>query len=217
VGIVIYQLYEWALLKRIVLLPSHICFMITGEDLRNAPDKLALVAQWCYDVNRQVLSKGIPARGPEPGLGIQGVTVHVSTSDPEEIVPFLPAIREVRRYASLVMYPYGHEERGAAGIEFGIAVGTSGRDEIVSCIRSMAAEGLMPDEVDEEAFERCLTFRYTPDLVIKTGGYHLTDFLIWQSVYSELFFSDVNWKLFRKTDFLRALRDYQARIRRFGT
>jgi undecaprenyl diphosphate synthase len=53
--------------------------------------------------------------------------------------------------------------------------------------------------------------------VIKTGGYHLTDFLIWQSVYSELFFSDVNWKLFRKIDFLRALRDYQARVRRFGT
>ncbi|RPJ53201.1 MAG: di-trans,poly-cis-decaprenylcistransferase, partial [Methanobacteriota archaeon] len=43
-----------------------------------------------------------------------------------------------------------------------------------------------------------------------------TDFLIWQSVYSELFFSDVNWKWFRKVDFLRALRDYQSRKRRFG-
>jgi undecaprenyl diphosphate synthase len=53
-------------------------------------------------------------------------------------------------------------------------------------------------------------------MILKTGGYHLTDFLIWQSVYSELFFSDVNWKYFRKTDFLRALRDYQARKRRFG-
>jgi undecaprenyl diphosphate synthase len=52
--------------------------------------------------------------------------------------------------------------------------------------------------------------------VVKTGGSHLTDFLIWQSVYSELFFSDVNWRLFRKVDFLRALRDYQARKRRFG-
>ncbi len=213
-GIVIYRLYEWVLLKRIVILPSHICFMITGEDLRNAPEKLAHVAHWCRDVNRHVAGTGITARGPET---IEGVTVHISTSDPEEIVPFLREIRKVRRYASLVMYPEGHEEGGTAGIEFGIAVGTSGRDEIVSCIRSMAADGMMPDDVDEEAFERCLTFRYTPDLVIKTGGYHLTDFLIWQSVYSELFFSDVNWKLFRKTDFLRALRDYQARVRRFGT
>jgi undecaprenyl diphosphate synthase len=52
--------------------------------------------------------------------------------------------------------------------------------------------------------------------VIKTGGDHLTDFLIWQSVYSELFFSDVNWPLFRRLDLLRALRDYQSRARRFG-
>ena len=65
--------------------------------------------------------------------------------------------------------------------------------------------------------ERHLTFRYEPDLVIKSGGNHLTDFLIWQSVYSELFFSDVNWKFFRKIDFLRALRDFQFRKRRFGT
>jgi undecaprenyl diphosphate synthase len=52
--------------------------------------------------------------------------------------------------------------------------------------------------------------------VVKTGDDHLTDFLIWQSVYSELFFSDVNWKYFRRVDFLRVLRDYQSRIRRFG-
>jgi undecaprenyl diphosphate synthase len=80
----------------------------------------------------------------------------------------------------------------------------------------MACDHLLPEEVDEQTFERYLTFPYTPDLVIKTGGYHLTDFLIWQSVYSELFFSDVNWKWFRKIDFIRILRDYQARKRRFG-
>ncbi|MGB4051813.1 MAG: undecaprenyl diphosphate synthase family protein, partial [Methanoculleus sp.] len=57
---------------------------------------------------------------------------------------------------------------------------------------------------------------YEPDLVIKTGADHLTDFLIWQSVYSELFFLDVNWALLRKVDFLRALRDFQSRARRFG-
>ena len=68
----------------------------------------------------------------------------------------------------------------------------------------------------EQLIESYLTFKYTPDVVIKSGGDHLTDFLIWQSVYSELFFSDVNWKYFRKVDFLRILRDYQSRIRRFG-
>ena len=80
----------------------------------------------------------------------------------------------------------------------------------------MARDGVAPGDVDEHLIESYLAFPYTPDLVIKTGGDYLTDFLIWQSVYSELFFSDVNWKLFRKVDFLRALRDYQSRIRRFG-
>lgn len=212
----IYRLYEWALLRGIEILPAHICFMITGEDLRNAPDKLALIAQWCGDVNRNIGRHDL-VTGDSPERCIRGITVHVSTPNPDEIVPFLPAIRDVGRYAALTLHLGEHREGGGTGIAFEVAIGTSGRDEIVSCIRTMAGEGIAPEEVNEETFERCLTFRYTPDLVIKTGGYHLTDFLIWQSVYSELFFSDVNWKLFRKIDFLRALRDYQARVRRFGT
>jgi undecaprenyl diphosphate synthase len=97
-----------------------------------------------------------------------------------------------------------------------VAIGKSGREEIAACIRRMAEEGVEPDSVNEELLESYLTFRYEPDLVIKTGGDHLTDFLIWQSVYSELFFLDVNWALLRKVDFLRALRDFQSRVRRFG-
>ena len=215
VGVVIYRLYEWILLRGIGILPAHICFMITGDDLRNAPEKIALVAQWCGDVNRYLERHGL--NDSTVNRGIRGVTVHVSTPNHEEITPFLHSIREVSRHATLILHIGEHQEIAGEGITFEVAVGKSGRDEIVSCIRIMAGEGLMPEEVNEEAFERCLIFRYTPDLVIKTGGYHLTDFLIWQSVYSELFFSDVNWKLFRKIDFLRALRDYQARVRRFGT
>lgn len=213
----IYRLYEWILLRRMAILPSHICFMITGDDLRNAPEKLALVAQWCGDVNRHLSMQGRFPGDQGTARRIRGVTVHVSTPAPEEIVPLLPAIREVSRHAALILHIDDNVEERGTGIAFEVAVGASGRDEIVSCIRTMAKEGILPEEVDEETFERCLTFRYTPDLVIKTGGYHLTDFLIWQSVYSELLFSDVNWKLFRKIDFLRALRDYQARARRFGT
>ena len=97
-----------------------------------------------------------------------------------------------------------------------VAMGKSGREEITECIRKMARDHIAPDSVDESLLESYLTFQYTPDVVIKSGGDFLTDFLIWQSVYSELFFSDVNWKLFRQVDFLRVLRDYQSRIRRFG-
>ena len=80
----------------------------------------------------------------------------------------------------------------------------------------MAHDNIPPGQVDERLLESYLTFKYVPDIVVKSGGDHLTDFLIWQSVYSELFFSDVNWTSFRKVDFLRILRDYQSRVRRFG-
>ncbi|MBQ4597992.1 MAG: undecaprenyl diphosphate synthase family protein, partial [Methanocorpusculum sp.] len=80
----------------------------------------------------------------------------------------------------------------------------------------IAASGISPDAVTEDTIEEHLLYQVTPDFVIKTGGNHLTDFLIWQSVYSELFFTDVNWDKFRYVDFLRALRDFQSRQRRFG-
>jgi undecaprenyl diphosphate synthase len=101
-------------------------------------------------------------------------------------------------------------------MEVVVAIGMSGREEITACIRRLAEDGIAPGDIDEKTLESHLTFRYDPDIVIKSGGDHLTDFLIWQSVYSELFFSDVNWKYFRKVDFLRILRDYQSRMRRFG-
>jgi len=102
------------------------------------------------------------------------------------------------------------------GMDVVVAIGKSGREEITECIRRMARDNVPPEKVNEQLLDSYLTFRYAPDIVIKSGGDHLTDFLIWQSVYSELFFSDVNWKYFRSVDFLRILRDYQARIRRFG-
>ena len=56
-----------------------------------------------------------------------------------------------------------------------------------------------------------------PDLIIRTSGENrLSGFLLWQSAYSELYFTDVNWPAFRKIDFLRAIRAFQPRKRRFG-
>ena len=56
-----------------------------------------------------------------------------------------------------------------------------------------------------------------PDLIIRTSGeIRLSGFLLWQSAHSEYYFSDVNWPAFRRIDFLRAIRSYQGRKRRFG-
>jgi undecaprenyl diphosphate synthase len=130
--------------------------------------------------------------------------------------PFLPEIRKISTIACLELHIGDKEEIAGTGMNVVVAIGKSGKEEITDCIRKMAEDHVRPSDVDEKMLESYLTFKYTPDVVIKSGGDHLTDFLIWQSVYSELFFSDVNWKYLRKVDFLRVLRDYQSRIRRFG-
>jgi len=195
----IYWLYEQLLLRQISLLPEHLCFMITEQDMVDAPEKIAGVSRWCRE------------------LGIRRVTFHISTPDPARIDPFLPFICRIADFARLELHGGERDEVMGEGMPVHVAIGHSGREEISGCIRRMAEDGVEPGKVDEALIDSYLTFRYTPDLVVKTGGSHLTDFLIWQSVYAELFFSDVNWRLFRKVDFLRALRDYQARKRRFGT
>ncbi len=214
----IHWLYERALLRGIEILPAHLCFMITESDMAASPWKLCEVTGWCLLVNDHLAGKENRQGGGENTFpsAIRGLTFHISTPDPARMHPYLGMIRKSGDHARLHLHMGDTTEIRGEGMEVHVAVGKSGREEIVSCIRRMAEDGKTPETLCEQTFEEYLTFPYSPDLVIKTGGSHLTDFLIWQSVYSELFFSDVNWKWFRKTDFLRALRDYQARVRRFG-
>lgn len=106
---------------------------------------------------------------------------------------------------------------------FNIAVGYGGRQELLHAVRKIAGEvkdGRMKvEEIGEDTFYRYL---YTsdlpdPDLILRTSGEErISNFLLWQLAYSELYFSDVYWPGFRKVDFLRAVRSYQLRKRRFG-
>jgi len=192
-------IYEHILIRSLHQYPNHLCFLISEEDMRVAPEKAFEVTTWCVE-------RGIP-----------GLTIHISSRDLEALEEMLPFLRRIASIARLSLHYDSHrEDKGEGTTQVVIAIGKSGREEITECIRRIAREGVRPEDVDEKTIESRLTFQYAPDLVIKTGGQHLTDFLIWQSVYSEIFFSDVNWKLFRKVDFLRALRDFQDRQRRFG-
>ncbi len=208
----IYWLYERMLRRRISVLPAHICFMISGHDMAEAPEKLLTVTRWCTEISMDVASRTRSAEN-----AIRGLTFHISTPEPDTMGRCLPAIRAIRSVARLNLHYHDTEEITGSGLPVVVAIGKSGREEITACIRKMAEDGVAPERVDERLIESCLTFKYAPDIVVKSGGDHLTDFLIWQSVYSEIFFSDVNWKYFRNVDFLRILRDYQSRIRRFGT
>jgi undecaprenyl diphosphate synthase len=207
----IYWLYAHLLKRQITELPGHVCFMIGAKDMADAPEHLYRVTSWCND-----LSASVAKHNPSHPAGIRGLTFHIATPGPADPAAFLPAIRKIGTIARLNLHYGDHEEVTGTGMDVVVAVGKSGREEITECIRRMAHDRVNPEKVDEQLLDSYLTFRYIPDMVIKSGGDHLTDFLIWQSVYSELFFSDVNWKYFRFVDFLRILRDYQSRIRRFG-
>ena len=114
---------------------------------------------------------------------------------------------------------------GRPGAQVNIAVGYGGRQEIVDAVRSVIADhgtedpGALADAMTVEAISANL---YTsgqpdPDLLIRTSGeQRLSGFLLWQSAHSEFWFTDAYWPEFRRVDFLRALRDYAARHRRYG-
>lgn len=108
-----------------------------------------------------------------------------------------------------------------------VAVAYGGRQEIVDAVRSLLSKALANGATAEELVEavtaeaiseNLYTFgQPDPDLVIRTSGeQRLSGFLLWQSAYSEMWFTEAYWPEFRRVDFLRALRDYTARHRRFG-
>jgi len=122
------------------------------------------------------------------------------------------------------------EERTADrnGLTVNVAVGYGGRREIADAVRSLlqehAASGTSIEELAEILdVDHIAEHLYTkgqpdPDLVIRTSGeQRLSGFLLWQSVHSEFYFCDALWPDFRKIDFLRALRDYGQRQRRYGS
>ncbi len=113
------------------------------------------------------------------------------------------------------------------GLRLNIALGYSGRDELVdacrAAVRALAAAGVPPEEMAQRITREALAARlYTagapdPDLIIRTSGeVRLSGFLPWQSAHSEFYFTDVYWPALRELDFLRALRTFQQRQRRFG-
>lgn len=115
----------------------------------------------------------------------------------------------------------GVEQTGSGGpLKVVISLGYGGKREVTEAFRAILREvetgQLHPEQIDEKTIESHLRFPQKLDLVIRAGGKRLSDFMIWQAAYSELYFTDVNWLEMRKIDFLRAIRDCQKREKRFG-
>jgi undecaprenyl diphosphate synthase len=118
----------------------------------------------------------------------------------------------------------GQEKTAAnSGLILNLALSYGGRAEILQAVRAIADKccqgALRPQDIDSEVFADHLYTRGLPDpdLLIRTGGeVRLSNFLLWQASYAELYFTDTLWPDFRKEAFQRALADYGKRQRRFG-
>ena len=107
----------------------------------------------------------------------------------------------------------------ARGMLFNIALNYGGRTEIVDAARRAMASGMRPEDLDEATFSR---FLYTggqpdPDLMIRTSGeMRVSNYLLWQIAYSEIYVTDTLWPDFRRSHLLEAVLAYQKRERRYG-
>ncbi|MDI6640510.1 MAG: undecaprenyl diphosphate synthase family protein [Methanocellales archaeon] len=209
-------LYERRMISQIEKgeLPKHIILVIAEDDLQTdkAFDKLKEFVSWCSEIE------------------IPQITVYISVIEAGELSKGICSKLTKRLVETMSCAPadvtiHTESERidvseGKHDLMLDISIGFGGKYELTTAIkqimRKVKAGELKPEDIDEKVVESHLVFKSEPDLIIKTGGERLTNFLIWQAVYSELYFTDVNWLGFRKMDLLRAVRDYQKRQRRFG-
>ncbi len=199
-------------------------------------DKLEELMEWCLELDIRILtvfafSTENTKRNPEEvdylmdlfennllKLGdddrIHENEIRVTVMGQRDILP--ENVRESIEYAEEMTKDYDE-------YYYNIALAYGSRQEIIQAIKKVAQkvkEGRMDvDDIDENVFSNYL---YTadfpdPDLVLRTSGEErVSNFLLWQLAYSELYFTDVYWPGFRKIDLLRAIKTYQMRHRRFG-
>ena len=203
---------------------DHVLLVLDEADLLSdrGMEKLMVFIKWCQELKIDVISVyiGVIQDGMDPRLlekAYSHLMQHITNALSKE-------------KASLAIYtdsptpepPYMKFINGVDDDRkrISISIGLGGRSELTKAIKTIAKRvqigDIEPEEIDEKVIESELIFKSEPDLVIRSGATRLTDFLLWQSVYSEFYFTDVNWAKFRKIDLLRAVRDFLWRERRFG-
>ena len=184
-------------------IPALTCWLLSKENLARPSEEL----EPYYGILVETFER-LPEAAPDLQVGVVG-SLHL-----------LPD--ELHRSAQEL-----EARSSGAPRRLNIALAYGGRQEIVDAVRDLvaklAAEGLTAEEIAESIDADSLAAHlYTvdlpdPDLVIRTSGEsRLSGFLLWQAAYAEYSFVDVHWPGFRRVDFLRALRDFTQRERRFG-
>jgi short-chain Z-isoprenyl diphosphate synthase len=197
-------------------------------------DKIFEVLQWCRQMGVEVVTLWLlstdnltrPASELEPLLRIIEDTVRELVAQNWHVNP-MGALDLLPTGTAQVLKGAAEATADQTGLLVNVAVCYGGRREIADAVRSLlqdhATRGTTIEELAEILdVEHIAEHLYTagqpdPDLVIRTSGeQRLGGFLLWQSAHSEFYFCDAYWPAFRRVDFLRALRSYAARHRRFG-
>lgn len=203
---------------------------------RVGAQRIADMLTWCAELGIQTVTIYL----------LSTENLHRASDELDALMEIVPAIVDeisaptgtwrVRIVGSLTELPEAVADRlrtasartqDRTSMNVNVAVGYGGRQEIVDAVQSLLRNRLqagdtaeqLVDAVTVEAIDENLYTRGQPDpdLVIRTSGeQRLSGFLLWQSAYSEIWFTDAYWPEFRRVDFLRALRDFAARSRRFG-
>lgn len=198
--------------------------------------KLEEVLHWCLDLDIHVLT--VYAFSTENFKRAESEVSYLMDLLEQSLYEFAddPEVHERRVAINVIgdvtMIPegvvrameYAKKRTGMYSDNFlNMAIAYGGRQDIANAVRAIAhdaVEGKIDvDEIDEETVSRYIstTGMPDPDLVLRTSGeLRISNFLLWQMAYSELYFADVYWPGFRYIDFLRAIRTYQQRKRRFG-
>lgn len=100
-----------------------------------------------------------------------------------------------------------------SNLTLNLAVGYGGRQEIINSVKNVVNSGL---ELNEENIRKNLWIKSYPEIIIRTAESRLSNFLLWQSAYSEIYFVDKLWQEFDKEDLKAIIQDYNSRERRFG-
>jgi undecaprenyl diphosphate synthase len=134
----------------------------------------------------------------------------------------LTAIGRIERLPDFVREPLDAlraDSAGHTGMDLCLALSYGGREAIVDATRAALKSGVSPDRLDEDAFGELLPTRHLPplDFLVRTSGeQRISNFLLWEAAYAELFFTETLWPDFRRGELYRALESYGGRERRFG-
>ncbi len=207
----------------------------TSSGHRAGADKIAELLDWCEEAGVELVTLWLLSTDnltrPEPELAplleiIEGVVSELASCGRWRINP-VGSLDLLPQRTAEVLKSAAASTRGVDGLLVNVAVGYGGRQEIADAVRSLLTEhaeqgtsmeelsrSLAADDISEHLYTKG---QPDPDLVIRTSGeQRLSGFMLWQSAHSEYYFCEAYWPDFRRVDFLRALRSYAQRHRRYG-